>query len=110
MVNRTLAQQGVEAKIVEDQSVLDYQQMVTLPQAEEDQKQSVRNWVDGNKPLVRSESIPFLNTEDNDDYITLKGEGLDSGVMEAMLERSIKHIPRISKLVRQNDSLLEIDN
>jgi hypothetical protein len=79
--------------------MIEYKQMLTLPQAQDNHRHSVRNWVDGNKPLVRSESSCFLNNTEGNDFVSLETENGDRTGLETLLEMSVRRFPRISRMV-----------
>jgi hypothetical protein len=75
--------------------------MLRLPEAHSRQRQSVENWVLGNKPLVRSESAPFLNMSTDADYVALGiAEKSDRSGLELMLEMVLRAFPRLARRVR----------
>jgi hypothetical protein len=55
-----------------DNAVIRYQTLLQLPLASASDKESVRDWVLGEKPLVRSESQIFLENEDESDIVALQ--------------------------------------
>lgn len=84
-----------------DNAVLRYQNLMQLPSATPRSKASVRNWVDGHKPLVRSESQTFLDRIEDDDFMALHREnhGFDRGLLFNLLELAISSAPRVSKML-----------
>jgi hypothetical protein len=74
--------------------------MLALPKAQTKHRQSVENWIDGNKPLVRSESACFLGSLADDDYVALKVDETDWAGLESLLEVALKTFPKIAKQVR----------
>lgn len=74
--------------------------MLALPQSEPRHRQSVENWINGNKPLVRSESACFLERLNDEDYIALGVDEPDTAGLEALLETSLKAFPKIARHVR----------
>ena len=78
-----------------DQAVLEYHWMLELAPAPQKHIESVRNWVNGKKPLIRSESTVFLETSEQEDFVALKGsQANDTGIIENLLEIAIKRCPR----------------
>ena len=70
----------VTAKLqVYDQCVQNCHAMLRLPEAHKTQKQNVKNWYMGNKPLVRSESGCYMNCTCGHDYIALTAKDTDKG-------------------------------
>jgi hypothetical protein len=79
---------------------MEYHSVLTLPQAQRGHRQSVENWVIGNKPLVRSESACFLGSLVDEDYVALRADEPDTAGLEALLEIALKAFPSIAKYVR----------
>jgi hypothetical protein len=74
--------------------------MLALPQAEPRHRQSVENWINGNKPLVRSESACFLEGLNDEDYVALRAHEPDTAGLEVLLETLLKAFPKIARHVR----------
>jgi hypothetical protein len=92
---------------VSDNAVLRYQHLMQLPSATLRSKASVRNWVDGHKPLVRSESHIFLDQIEDEDFMALHqaDHGFDQGLLFNLLELAISFAPRVSKMVGSSSRL-----
>jgi hypothetical protein len=73
--------------------------MLAIPQAEPNQRQNVKNWVHGTKPLVKSESASFVDDFEDREFITFKPDGADNGILESLLELGIRKFPKVSNLV-----------
>jgi hypothetical protein len=63
-------------------------------------RESVRNWVNGNKPLVRSESRSFLGLTDENDYIALCSSEAESSELESLLDMALWAFPKLERYVR----------
>ena len=74
--------------------------MSTLPQAQIKHRKSVEHWVNGNKPLVRSESGWILRSRREEDYIAVRAEDPDRGGLESLFDIIVKAYPRLAKFVR----------
>lgn len=72
--------------------------MMQLPEANDQQKQNVENWVLGNKPLVRSESTCYTSSSDYKDYIVLAGND-DIDGLETLLDSALDFFPTLSSYV-----------
>jgi len=80
--------------------------MLALPQAQTKHRQSLDNWVNGNKPLVRSESTCFVGSLEDEDYVALRPDEPDTAGLEALLEMSLKAFPKLSKNVSHSQTIL----
>jgi hypothetical protein len=81
--------------------------MSTLPQAQIRHRQSVEYWVDGNKPLVRSESGCILGSLCEEDYISVRAEDSDRGGLETLFDIIVKAYPRLAKMVRASQLIFQ---
>ena len=91
--------------MIQDRTVIQYQQMLALPQATPRNRQSVKNWIEGNKPLVRSESICFLENSGDNDFVAPRGDTGDEGLLEALIEVLGSHVPGLMKYVRERQRI-----
>ncbi len=73
--------------------------MLRLPEAQKNQRQSVENWVLGNKPLVRSESTCFLDNAMTKDRVVLGRDQSDQSGLETLLESALRAFPGTSSQV-----------
>lgn len=73
--------------------------MLALPQAPVKHRKSIRNWVNGTKPLVRSESLCFLEGFHEDDFVALNAGDSDEGALEALFYWLLRALPKISSVV-----------
>jgi hypothetical protein len=76
-----------------DQSVLEYTQMLQLSDAKKQHLNSIKNWMDGNKPVVRSESDWVLHLLSSNDFIALKASDSGEAGLENLLDRALKRWP-----------------
>ena len=84
-----------------DNALLRYEQLAKLQTPELEDRESIRNWVHGNKPIVRSESSVYLDGLEDDDFVSLSGsQSRDRGVVEALLEAAVHSCPRTISNVR----------
>lgn len=83
----------------QDKHVLAYHQLMCLPEAQTKHRRSLAHWVDGNKPLVRSESACFIGSLNDNDFVILSPPEEDQAVPEAALDWALKTFPRLSALV-----------
>ena len=84
---------------VADKAVQDYNNILQLPEAQTGQLQSVQNWVLGNKPLVRSESLCFIETLSARDHIALGRDKSDRAGLEVLVDLAAKSFPGIARRV-----------
>ncbi len=70
--------------------------MLQLPTASDRDYESVRNWVQGNKPLVRSESSLFLQPVKDGDIVALRDVPRSTGIISKLLEKVVPSIPRVA--------------
>ncbi|KAK0659741.1 hypothetical protein QBC41DRAFT_44690 [Cercophora samala] len=82
-----------------DKHLLGYYQLMCLPEAQTKHRQSIAHWVDGNKPLVRSESACFIGSLNDNDFVTLSPPDDDQAVPEVVLDWALKTFPRLSALL-----------
>ena len=73
--------------------------MIALPAARKKHRRSVYNWVNGNKPVVRSESGSFLEAVAGEDYVTLGSEGPDRSGFEILLDNVAQKWPLLANYV-----------
>ncbi|CAF3526591.1 unnamed protein product [Fusarium graminearum] len=85
-----------------DDSVTRFSELLRLPQAKEDHKRSVHCWMQGNKPLVRSESIVYDKILEDNDFIALAWKANDRTSLEDMVERLVRAFPNLVKRFRIN--------
>lgn len=99
-VERRHLMEEIQVKIHNyDQSVLEYRRMLQLSDAKNQHLNSIKNWIDGNKPIVRSESDWVLHLLSSDDFIALKASDGGEAGLENLLDRALKKWPRFfSKL------------
>jgi len=76
-----------------DHSVLEYTQMLRLSDAKKQHLNSIKNWMDGNKPVVRSESDWVSHLLSSDDFIALKASHSGEAGLENLLDRVLKKWP-----------------
>ncbi|TVY87796.1 hypothetical protein LAWI1_G005850 [Lachnellula willkommii] len=93
-----------------DRAVLVYHNMLALPQAQTQHRQSLEDWVNGNKPLVRSESTCFVGSLKDEDYVTLRPDEPDTAGLEALLEMSLKAFPKLFKHISHTQKILAKTN
>lgn len=74
--------------------------MIALPGARKKHRRSIHNWVNGNKPVVRSESAPFLDAVTSEDYIALNAEEPDRAGFELLCDHVVQSCPRLARYVR----------
>lgn len=70
--------------------------MLDLPAVSDRNYESVKNWVQGNKPLVRSESSLFLQPVKDADMVALHDVSRSEGIISALLEKVIPLIPQVA--------------
>jgi hypothetical protein len=78
--------------------------MSALPQAQPKHQASVEHWVNGNKPLVRSECGWIMETRHAEDCIAIKSEERDRGGLESLFDILVRTFPRVARLVRERGS------
>lgn len=83
-----------------DTSLARFSDLLRLPQAKEDHKRSVYHWMQGNKPLVKSESGIFDRCLDDNDFIALAWKASDRTLLEDMTERLIRFFPNLMERFR----------
>ncbi len=81
--------------------------MLRLPEAHKTQKQNVKNWYLGNKPLVRSESGCYMNCTRGHDYIALTAKDADRAGLETLVDILMKAFPSVARHVSQHTIFLE---
>jgi hypothetical protein len=69
--------------------------MLGLVEAESQHQGSVKNWMDGTKPIVRSEASWVMQLLESDDFVALKSKETDKAGLESLLERILKKWPRL---------------
>ncbi|KAI1174285.1 hypothetical protein F4777DRAFT_580102 [Nemania sp. FL0916] len=94
---RELLSQIREKLEIYDKSVQDFNTILQLPEARTRQRQSVKNWFLGNKPLVRSESKCFLNADIDRDYVSLGMVESDRAGLEALFDAAINVFPSFAR-------------
>ncbi|KAF2735736.1 hypothetical protein EJ04DRAFT_542850 [Polyplosphaeria fusca] len=86
----------VRVKLEEyDKSVLRYNQLSKISRAECQHQQSVKNWMDGNKPVVRSEADWVSHLLYSDDFMALQCNDSDKAGLEAVIETILKKWPAL---------------
>ncbi|CZR51425.1 uncharacterized protein PAC_01301 [Phialocephala subalpina] len=75
-----------------DKGVLRFHRMIALPRARKRHRRSVHNWVNGNKPVVRSESASLIAAPSAKDHIALHAEDSDRAGFELFLIAWCSHI------------------
>lgn len=80
-----------------DRCVQSYHGMLRLPEASKMQKQSVKNWYVGNKPLVRSESGCYMNCIHDHDCIALTAKAADRAGLETLVDVAMKMFPNVAR-------------
>ena len=90
-----------------DRCVQSYHGMLRLPEALKMQKQSVKHWYVGNKPLVRSESGCYMNCTHDHDYFALKAKAADRAGLETLVDVAMKMFPNVARHVSQQTLSLE---
>lgn len=94
---RKLIMNDVEMQLAKyDDAVLRFSKMLDLPAVSDRNYESVRNWVQGNKPLVRSESSLFLQPVKDADMVALRGVTRSEGIISTLLEKIIPSIPWVA--------------
>ncbi|KAH7178902.1 hypothetical protein DER46DRAFT_592313 [Fusarium sp. MPI-SDFR-AT-0072] len=83
-----------------DNSLARFSELLCLPQAKEDHKRSVHHWMQGNKPLVKSESVVFNRCLEDNDFIALAWKASDRTSLEDMIERLIRFFPNLVERFR----------
>jgi hypothetical protein len=73
--------------------------MIALPRARKRHRRSVHNWVNGNKPVVRSESASLIAAPSAKDYIALHAEDSDRAGFELFFDRVVQSYPRLASYV-----------
>jgi Fe-S oxidoreductase len=73
--------------------------MKCLPQAQSRHLESIENWFDGNKPLVRSESGCYHQIRNETDYVALEKEQNERAYLEILLELGLRTFPKLGNLV-----------
>ncbi|PVI01283.1 hypothetical protein DM02DRAFT_728018 [Periconia macrospinosa] len=92
--------QRIKAELTDyDNSILRFHQMVALPEARKRHLYSVHNWVNGNKPVVRSENNPFQEAITSEDYIAMHAEVADRAGLELVLDHFVQSFPRLARFV-----------
>ncbi|KAG9231492.1 hypothetical protein BJ875DRAFT_506648 [Amylocarpus encephaloides] len=86
-----------------DKGVLRFHRMISLPRARKRHRRSVHNWVDGNKPVVRSESASPMAAPIAKDYIALHAEDSDRAGFERFLDRVVQSCPRLASYAKTSD-------
>lgn len=82
-----------------DTAVLNFHSILALPQAQTKNIRSVENWVNGTKPLVRSESHWILGKRRQEDYIALKPDDADRAGFESLFDITVRRFPRLGRLL-----------
>jgi hypothetical protein len=73
--------------------------MAAIPSASQRHRRSVFNWVNGNRPVVRSESHCLLNIMDSDDYIIVNDDNVDKAGLESLFDYIIQSWPYLAGAV-----------
>ena len=81
--------------------------MVQLPEAHQAQKQNVKNWYAGNKPLVRSESVCYMDCTRGHDHVAFTAKDTDRAGLQTLVDITIKAFPNIARHVSQHTISLE---
>lgn len=68
--------------------------MLQLSGAKKQHLISIKNWMDGNRPIVRSESDWVLQLLSSEDFIALKASDGGEAGLENLLDRVLKKWPR----------------
>ncbi|OCL06753.1 hypothetical protein AOQ84DRAFT_410246 [Glonium stellatum] len=112
-VQRRRLIEEVQLKIHDyDNSVLKYRRILQLSDAKKQHLNSIKNWINRNRPIVRSESDWVLHLLSSDNFIALKASDSGETGLENLLDRVLKKWPRFfSKVVfsierRENSFLL----
>ena len=90
-----------------DRCVQSYHGMLRLPEALKMQKQSVKHWYVGNKPLVRSESGCYMNCTHDQDYLALTAKAAERAGLETLVDVAMKMFPNVARHVSQQTLSLE---
>jgi len=77
-----------------DNSVLKYSKMLRLAGAETQHQQNVKNWMDGNRPIVRSEAGWVSCLLESEDFVALNPIESSKAGLENLLDRILKRWPR----------------
>lgn len=84
-----------------DNVLLRYEQVSKVQTPKLKDCESIRNWVYCNKPIVRSESNVYLDSVEDDDFVSSSGgQCRDRGVVEALFEAAMHSCPRTISSVR----------
>jgi hypothetical protein len=73
--------------------------MIALPGVRRKHCRSLYNWVNGNKPLVKSESTSFLEACTIDDYVALNAEDSDRAGFELLFDYAVQSCPPLARYV-----------
>ena len=73
--------------------------MVALPATHKKHRRSVHNWVNGNKPVVRSESASFLEAVDDEDFIALNAQQPNRDGFELLFDYIVQSWPPLANNV-----------
>jgi hypothetical protein len=76
-----------------DHSVLEYTQVLRLSDAKKQHLNSIKNCMDGNKPVVQSESDCVSHLLNSDDFMALKASENGEAGLENLLDRALKKWP-----------------
>ncbi|KAI0867205.1 hypothetical protein GGS24DRAFT_495499 [Hypoxylon argillaceum] len=99
----------IQSKLsVYDEAVQQFHQMKSLPQAQSRHLESIENWFDGTKPLVRSESGCYHQIHNETDYITFEKDRNDRAYLEILLELGLRTFPKLGNLDVINDDNIHL--
>lgn len=84
-----------------DEAVGRFQTLMNIRPAPIESRQSICNWVNGQKPLVRSESKVFLEADKQEDFMIMQPSDQNSGkrVMEKVFGAAVKYRPEVFQKV-----------
>jgi hypothetical protein len=78
-----------------DDSIAKFSDLLRLPRAKEEHKRSVHYWVNGNRPLVKSESVLYNKLLEDNDFVALAWKANDRTLLEDMVERLVRAFPSL---------------
>ena len=84
---------------LQDETILRFGKLLDLNSVSDSSYESVKNWVEGNKPLVRSESRLFLQEVRDRDIIALKQTDEEGGIAQLLIKFAKFVHPRLSSKV-----------
>ncbi|KAH8631284.1 hypothetical protein IG631_12967 [Alternaria alternata] len=77
-----------------DQSILEYSSILRLPDADKQNQHNVKKWMEGIKPVVRSEADWVSHLVESDDFVALSSEEASRTGIEHMLDYVVRKWPR----------------